>query len=122
MNTAIKVMMQSFYGNRTITEIKEEDFDYILLGILDKQLIPIDKDRVNRSIIHIPFEEYIVIVYNKYQEEEKKKGANITPVVNIPESNISLFSRCIVCRMNNEGKFESLQTEDFEKFIDYLAE
>lgn len=122
MNETIKVMIQGFYGNRTITEIKEEDFDYILQGILDKEIIPIKKDRIGRSIIHIPNAEHIVIVYNHYQEEEKKKGTNIKPVVNIPEGNISLHSRCIICRINDKGKFESLQTKDFDKFIDYLAE
>ena len=121
MSKEIKVMMQGFYGNRTIVTIKEEDFDYMMLGILDKKLIPIDKDRIDRSIIHIPNAEHIVIVYNKHEEEKRKSQTNIKPLVNIPEGEISLFSRCIVCRMNNDGEFESLQTEDFEKFICYLA-
>ena len=122
MNTTIKVMMQGFYGNRTITEIKEEDFDYVILGILDKKLIPIENDKIDRSVIRIPSAEYIVIVYNKHQEEEKRRNTNINPIVNIPEANISLYSRCAICRMDNEGNFESLQTEDFDKFINYLAE
>jgi hypothetical protein len=118
METTIKVMMQGFYGNRTMVDIKEEDIDYMLLGILDKKLMPIENYKVDRSILHIPSAEHIVIVYNKYKEEEKET-MNIT--VNIPEIKFTLHSKCIICRMNNDGEFESLEAEDLDKFINYLA-
>ena len=46
---------------------------------------------------------------------------NQIPII-IPENNIKIYSKCIVCRMNNDGEFESLQNEDFEKIVNYLSE
>ena len=34
----------------------------------------------------------------------------------IPELDLTLYSRCLVCRMNADGTFASLEKEDFEKF------
>lgn len=127
MNKNIQVVMQSFYGNRTITEIKAEDFNHMLLGILDKEVIDINDYQIDRSIIKVPNTENIVIVFNKHQEEEYRQyrendSEQHIPTVYIPEENIKLYSRCIVCRMNDDGCFESLQDEDFDKFMKYLTE
>lgn len=126
MNKNIQVVMQSFYGNRTITEIKVEDFDHMLLGILDKEVVDINNYQTDRSIIKVPHTENIVIVFNKHQEEEYRQyrendSEQHIPTVYIPEADVKLYSRCIVCRMN-DGCFESLQEKDFDKFMKYLTE
>ena len=71
-----------------------------------------------------------VEVHNKLFEEEQlkekaevyeKRGYVMKPLATIPELDLTLYSRCLVCRMNADGTFASLEKEDFEKFIDYLA-
>ena len=118
-NNLINIMAQGFYGNRTATKIDKDDVDRFVLGYLDKSLEV--RSKIDRTIIHVPNTDNIVIVYNKYQEEETRLYNN-KPYVVIPENNIKIYSRCIVCKMNNEGELESLQNEDCDKFIKYLAE
>lgn len=114
----INIVAQAFYGNRTATEIRREDIDRFILGYIDDSIEITSK--IDRTIINVPNTDDIVIVYNKYEEDKSKHG-NSKPVVIIPENNTEIYSRCIVCRMNN-GEFESLQNDDFDKFIKYLSE
>lgn len=125
----IFVMMQAMYGNRTGMEIDPEDMDRLILGYLSDKL-SIDKERVNRTIVRIPGSDNLVLIYNKLFEEEQlkekaevyeKRGYVMKPLATIPEFDLTLYSRCLVCRMNADGTFASLEKEDFEKFIDYLA-
>lgn len=115
----INIVAQAFYGNRTSTEIRKEDIDRFILGYLDDS-IKIES-QINRTVINIPNVNDIVIVYNKYEEEEAKHN-NAKPLAVIPENNIKIYSRCIVCRINENGEFESLQNDDYNKFMKYLAE
>ena len=124
----ILITAQAFYGNRTITRIKEEDMDPFILGYLDASLFS-DREKIDRTLIPIPGTDNLVLIYNKYQEEEiarrkeelrKEKGINMQPLAVIPELDLVLYSRCIVCRMNEKGEFEDLQEEDFSKFMHYL--
>ena len=55
-------------------------------------------------IVHIPGAEHLVLVYNKFQELD-----------------LTLYSRCIVCRMDEDGEFESLEYEDGSLFMHYLS-
>lgn len=128
-NNLISIIAQAFYGNRTKTEIKKENIDRFILGILDNS-IPIMKS-VDRTIIQIPNLDNIVIVYNKHQEVEKlndkedyfkEDGYELKPLAFIPEKNFEIYSRCIVCRINDDGELESLKENDYEKFVKYLAE
>ena len=128
-NNLIGIMAQAFYGNRTGTEIKKENIDRFILGILDDS-IPMT-ETVDRKIIPIPDMKNIVIVYDNNQERKKlndkreyleKNGYELKPLAFIPEKNFEIYSRCIVCRMNDEGELESLKADDYEKFIKYLAE
>lgn len=114
----INIVAQAFYGNRTATEINREDIDRFILGYLDNSIKI--TSQIDRTIVNIPNTNNIVIVYNKY-EEDKVDRNNIKPLAVIPENNMEIYSRCIVCRMNN-GEFESLQNDDFDKFIKYLSE
>jgi hypothetical protein len=116
-NNSIYIVAQAFYGNRTATEINSENIDRFILGYLDSSIKITEK--IDRTIVRVPNTENIVIVYNKYEEE---KHSNMNPLAIIPENNINIYSRCIVCRMNDNGEFESLESEDYDKFMKYLAE
>lgn len=129
MNNNIKVVAQGFYGNRTETEVNRENLDRFILGYIDDNIAVTEK--IDRTIINIPNADNIVIVYNKYQEENKrnkkeelfkKENYELKPLVVIPENNIKLYSRCVVCRINEHGELESLRDDDYKKIVNYLAE
>ena len=128
MKKSIIIVAQAFYGNRTVTEISEDNMDRFILGYLSNEL-PIT-EKIDRSIIHVPGSDNIVFVYNKYEEEKSREDRDrfleednweMKPLAVIPEMEISLYSRCIACRMNENGEFESLEEEDFIKFMQYLS-
>lgn len=126
-NNSINIIAQAFYGNRTATEVKVEKLDRFILGYLDDY--PIDYP-IDRTIVEIP-NTNIVIIYNKYKEEERRETKErvykeenyiIKPLATIKENNIEIYSRCIACRMSENGTLESLMEEDYNKLIDYLSE
>ena len=119
----ITIIAQAFYGNRTRTEINPDKIDAFILGHLDNRVF--EGEKIDRSIIKIPGTDNLVLVYNKYEEEgagNPVHGYKPKPLAVIPEMDIRIFSRCIVCRMNNGGELESLEPEDLGKFVRYLAE
>ena len=59
----ILITAQAFYGNRTITRIKEEDMDPFILGYLDASLFSNNK-KIDRTLIPIPGTEHLFLVYN----------------------------------------------------------
>lgn len=115
------VIMQAMYGNRTEIHLKEEDIDYYILGYLTKDL-PITEP-FDRTIIRIP-NSNCVIVYNKYQEvkvlNRKDETHHPKPLASIPELNITLYSRCLMCRIDDNGKLQSIKNEDIEFINKYL--
>ena len=129
----ITIMVQGFYGNRTRTAINREDFDRFMLGYIDNS-IAVSEDRFDRTIVHIPNTDNIVVVYNKYEEEEARQRKTelytaekhtmkpLAVIAENGENDIEIYSRCIVCRVNENGEFESLRESDYEKFVKYLAE
>ncbi len=127
-NSILTIVTQAFYGNRTITGIREKDMDRFIQGI---QVDYIDLDYpVDTTIVRIPGDEHLVLVYNKYQEKEqlangqrwfKEEGTKIRPLARIPEQDLEIYSRCIALRMDDEGHFSSIQEEDFDKVMKYLA-
>lgn len=127
-NELICIISQAFYGNRTGTEIRRENIDRFILGY---QTDDFDvTEAIDRTVIHLPGSNNLVLVYNKYQEEERLKVKEralrednyvIKPLAAIPELNLEIYSRCIVCRMNADGVFESLAEGDFEIWDRYLA-
>lgn len=127
-NELICIISQVFYGNRTGTEIRRENIDRFILGY---QTDDFDvTEATDRTVIHLPGSDNLVLVYNKYQEEERLKVKEralrednyvIKPLAAIPELNLEIYSRCIVCRMNADGVFESLAEGDFEIWDRYLA-
>ena len=138
---SISIVTQYFYGNRTGTEIKRERVDYFLRGHLDESIYASEdiKD-VNRQYIHVPGAEHIVIVYDQTKEdkyinedfpryyaedgaaylerwgEEMKMQVSCT----IPEIGVVLHTRCFACRMDENGVLQSLEEEDYEKFMHYF--
>ena len=124
----ICIISQAFYGNRTGTEIRRENIDRFILGY---QTDDFDvTEPVDRTIIRLPGSDNLVLVYNKYQEEERlavkeralrEDNYILKPLASIPELNLDIYSRCIVCRMNADGVFESLDEGDYEIWGRYLA-
>ena len=128
-NELICIISQAFYGNRTGTEIRRENIDRFILGYQSDDLAVTEP--VDRTIIHLPGSDSLVLIYNKYQEEERlefkerafrEDNYAIKPLATIPELDLKVYSRCIVCRMNAAGGFESLDKGDFEIWDRYLAE
>lgn len=127
-NELICIISQAFYGNRTGTEIRRENIDRFILGY---QTDDFDvTEAIDRTVIHLPGSDKLVLVYNKYQEEERLKVKEralrednyvIKPLASISELNLEIYSRCIVCRMNADGVFESLAEGDYEIWGRYLA-
>lgn len=127
-NELICIISQAFYGNRTGTEIRRENIDRFILGY---QTDDFDvTEAIDRTVIHLPGSDNLVLVYNEYQEEERLKVKEralrednyvIKPLAAIPELNLEIYSRCIVCRMNADGVFESLAEGDFKIWDRYLA-
>ena len=119
-NNLVRIVSQAFYGNRTETEIERENIDRFVLGYLDND-IPIINE-IDRTIVRVPNTDNIVIVYNKHKEAEARRNEHKNPLAVIAERDIEIYSRCIVCRVNENGELESLQDGDYEKFVEYLAE
>ena len=134
-NDNMAILIQHFYGNRTVTFISLDDFDAIMLGHLDTKLFDKTRDRekIDRTIIRVPDTDNVVLVYNKYQEEERlkelqhfiqevyKNRYRFNPSAVIPEMGIVLYSRCIACRINEAGALISLEKEDYPKVVQYLT-
>ncbi len=119
----LTILTQAFYGNRTVTTITPDRIDSFILGFMDSEMAKqmIKPEDINRTIVRIPETENLVLIYNKYEEEKNKKNG-IKMTANIPELGLELNSRCIVCRMNDDGSFASIEKEDFQKVMKYLAE
>ena len=67
-NDLMRIMVQGFYGNRSATKIRPEDFDSFMLGYQDAYMS--DNEKIDRTIISVPGSEHIVLVYNRYEEEK----------------------------------------------------
>ena len=125
----LTIISQAFYGNRTMTEIRTDEMDRFILGYLDSSLAV--SEQIDRTIVHIPGSDNLVLVYNRYQEEQRLeegekllRGENyeIKPLAVIPEIGLTLFSRCIALRMTGDGSFASLWDGDSRILTKYLAE
>ena len=138
----IDVIAQQFYGNRTGTEICEDEMNFFLKGILSPELFPGEDKTVVRKVVRIPNAEYIVVVYDQHQEDEyvnvefpsiyaregkrylKRWGEELKMHVSctIPEIGLKIHTRCFACRMNAEGEFEDIQPEDYSIVALYFSE
>ena len=121
----IFIIAQGWYGNRTGTEIRKNEVDEFIYNNSTT-----GSEESGRAVIRFPETENVVLVYNKYAEEERltdkeryyrEDGYVLKPLAFIPELNVKLYSRCIVCRMDEAGEFFSLQDGDWDKIEKYLA-
>ena len=108
-----------------IVNMPKEAVKYFLVGYtgLPKRLFAYKK--IDETIIEIPNTENLVLIYNKYKEEEflqDKENLNIKPLIYIPEKNIKIYTCCIICRLNKDETFSSFKSEDFDKVKKYLTE
>lgn len=128
-NEFINVLVQAFYGNRVGTNIKPEEIDSFVLGYTSPRYMS-GNEKIDRTIIKLP-SDGLVLIYNKHEEkrrlEQKKEafkedGYVFKPLAYIPEKNIEIYSRCIVCRMDDNGNLKGLNMKDYEEAYKYLAE
>lgn len=124
----IDIIAQAIYGNRTLMKIERNRFDNYILGELSSNMYP--DANIEKIIVPSPKCKDIVIVYGKKEEEEKlqnvskwyqEDGYIAKPLAIIPELDLKIYSRCLVCRIDENGIFQSLQKDDAQYFIDYLA-
>ena len=127
---SIGIISQAFYGNRTYTEIDIEDMDLFIHGYLDRNCASEEgRDSSGRTVVKVPGSEDIVLIYDQNQEhrvlqgmeKEKEDGYERRPLAEIPELDLTLYSRCIVCRLEKDGSFASIRQEDCSRFMQYLA-
>ena len=137
-NDLIDIIAQGFYGNRTGTTIRRDEVDRFILGYLDESLT-ITKP-VDRTIVKIPGTDNLVVIYNQFEEDEyinvdfprylerdgeyyrETWGEELKPRVSceIPGIDFKIHTRCIACRMDENGVLQSLEEGDVEKFIRYF--
>lgn len=138
----IHVMAQQFYGNRTGTTVERERVDHFLRGHLSDIFGSEDVKDVVLKTVRVPGSDNIVIVYDQTQEDEyvnvefpeiyamdgasykEHWGEELTMHVSceIPEISFKIHTRCIACRMDENGVLQSLEESDPEKFIHYFPE
>ena len=124
----ISIIAQAFYGNRTGTEIRVESMDRFILGYQTDDISITEP--FDRTVIRLPGSDSLVLVYNKYKEEERRTRKEeawvkdqyvIKPLASIPEMDLEIYSRCIACRMTASGEFQSVEDEDLDILGKYLA-
>ena len=139
----ISVIAQQFYGNRTGTEVNRDEIGYFLRGCLSREVYKFeDLSDMDRRIVHVPGAEHIVIVYDQTQEDEyvnvgfpemlardadlyrESFGEELTmrATCEIPEIGFKIHTRCIACRMDENGILQSLEDDDYKQFIHYFPE
>ena len=118
----IFIVAQCFYGNRTGLEIKRTDVDSFLLGYTSSVDLSLTSETVDRKIVRVPSADNVVIVYDQKQENENIAEGHINNVsCKIPEIDFEIHTRCFACRIDENGKLQSLGNGDGEKFIGYFT-
>lgn len=123
MSNSIRVVVQGFYGNRTSLIIGQGNLDRVLQGVLSDEF-SLDYD-IDRTIIEVPDTDGLVIIYNKYQEEDTRKSRYFNeerPLCAIPEKGVKIYSRCIACRLDESGEPVSIKYEDYDIILKYFME
>lgn len=129
----IIIVTQQFYGNKVIVEIKERNLDNFVLGLIaEESEIGFDITKLfpkDRTIVKIPNCENLYLIYNKYTEERRigdlmetesgRKHMENSFSAYIPELNLRLYSRCIICRIE-DGVYKDITANDLPLFMKYL--
>ena len=122
MTELMTIIAQAFYGNRTLTHIVRDDLPYFLCVIMDKAFYNSEyNEPLDETIIELPVKG-TALVYNKYAEEKAKNDTEYTkPLASIPELNLTLLSRCILCGIDDSGNLISITPEKCKEAIKYLS-
>ena len=124
MNNMLTIVTQEFYGNRTITSVFEDELDWFLIGWVDADLgktLKGEWEKIARKEIDIPNTDF-VLIYNPKEEEKKIKDGDSNVLGRIPELNLEIHSRCLICRRDKDGNLVSITPDDYKNAIKYLAE
>lgn len=118
-------------GNGTeVTTMQKEAVDYFILGYTGLPREGMVDDKIDRTIVHIPNEENLVVLYNKYFEEREVQRKQevlaennyvLMPTIHIDEIGLNLYSTCVVCRLADDGSVKSIVADDYAKFKQYLS-
>ena len=118
----VTICTQAFYGNRTCTFIRPEKFN---------EFITQSRYADGMRIIRLPDAPHIAFIYNIHGEADallnkekyfKEDGYVMKPLATVRELGLEIFSRVIVSRINCDGSFVDLEDEDWDLFLDRLAE
>ena len=123
-NNLLTIVTQEFYGNRTVTSVFEDELDWFLIGWVDADLgktLKKEWEKIARKEIDIPNTDF-VLIYNPKEEEKKNKDGDSNVLGSIPELNLEIHSRCLICRRDKDGNLASVTPDDYENVIKYLAE
>lgn len=118
------IVAQAFYGNRVLTEIKDSNVDRFILGYTDDKTPLSKNEKIDRTIMKIEEDNNLVIMYNKYEEEqiiEDAKKHSYKPLAINPETGEKLYSRCIGCRVDDNGNLCNLEEGDVKILKKYLV-
>lgn len=109
------VFTMGFYGNRTIVPCyDDEDIDCILTGYTNKELMRKMAEPIDKRFVKIPNSKCYVL-YNNHNQD------NSRPVIIIPEENIKVYGRCIICRKDNDN-ITGIETDDIATFEKYIVD
>ncbi len=118
-------------ANRRISDIYMNEQENPCWDLLEMPSIDYKRpDISNLSYLDVPDSDGLVIVYHQFQEERWNKEKNnpimftrkpVRPLLSIPEHDIQLYSRCIVCKKNSMGRHEILNDKDMLRIMDYLS-
>lgn len=130
----ISVITQCCLGSRAKVQITRDDVKRFISNILAPVPDSVFSDMELRTIT-VPGDKNIVIVYDKTREDEylngtlpeyyddyrRRPGVELPKeTCSIPEIGVELHTRCLACRIDENGVFQSLEDGDEEKFIDYF--
>ena len=130
----ISVITQCCLGSRAKVQITRDDVKRFISNILAPVPDSVFSDMELRTIT-VPGDKNIVIVYDKTREDEylngtlpeyyddyrRRPGVELPKeTCSIPEIGFELHTRCLACRIDENGVFQSLEDGDEEKFIDYF--
>lgn len=117
-------------GNGTeITTMQKEAVDYFILGYTGLPREGVVNEQIDRTIVRIPNEDNLVVLYNKHFEEREvhrkqevlaEDNYVLMPTIHIDEIGLNLYSTCVVCRLAEDGSVKSIGADDYAKFQKYL--
>lgn len=111
------VFTMGFYGNRTVVPCyKDGDINKILSGWLDEELMNKMAEPIDRQFVKIPNSDCYVLYDGNMKVDEHTKV-----VFSIPEQNVNIYGRCVICRYEND-EIKGIEDNDYETFSKYIVD